>query len=119
MRHRDLGRGARMTVGIEGITLMELKRNAFGYLEVIPKPSKKELAAYYNAKYFNNDAADNPYSASYTEEEILHKQIDAAECEYFARADHKRLLDIGCGEGFFMSCFSKRGFSRPRARFHD
>ena len=90
---------------------MELKRNAFGYLEVIPKPSKQDLADYYNAKYFNNDAADNPYSASYTEEEVLHKQIDAAECRYFARAEHRRLLDIGCGEGFFMSCFSERGFS--------
>lgn len=91
---------------------MELTRNAFGYLEVLPKPSKDDLAAYYNAKYFNNDAAaNNPYSTSYTDEETLHKQIDAAECAYFARAEHKRLLDIGCGEGFFLSVFSKRGFS--------
>jgi hypothetical protein len=89
---------------------MGLTSNTFGYLEMLPKASKDDLAAYYNAKDFNNDAADNPYSTSYADEEILHKQIDAAECSHFAPADHKRLLDIGCDEGFFLDAFGKRGF---------
>jgi 2-polyprenyl-3-methyl-5-hydroxy-6-metoxy-1,4-benzoquinol methylase len=90
---------------------MELKRNAFGYLEAIPKPSREELAAYYNDKYFNNDAAENSYQATYTDEEIVHKEADAAECAYFSTSAHKTLLDIGCGEGFFLDCFQKRGFT--------
>jgi len=90
---------------------MELKRNAFGYLEAAPKPSLAELAAYYSDKYFNNDAAENCYQAAYTDEELLHKQIDAAECAHFSTPAHESLLDIGCGEGFFLKFFSSRGFT--------
>jgi 2-polyprenyl-3-methyl-5-hydroxy-6-metoxy-1,4-benzoquinol methylase len=90
---------------------VELKRNSFGYLEVASKPSKEELARYYNDKYFNNDQAANSYSATYTNEELLHKEADAAECAYFVSAQHKTLLDIGCGEGFMLNYFRERGLS--------
>lgn len=90
---------------------MELRRNDHGYLEVWPKPTREELASYYNDKYFNSDAKENSYSVAYTDEEILHKKADAAECAFFTKSGHRTLLDIGCSEGFFLNEFCQRGFT--------
>jgi 2-polyprenyl-3-methyl-5-hydroxy-6-metoxy-1,4-benzoquinol methylase len=89
---------------------MELIRNKFGYLELQPKPKYEELAKYYSDKYFNSDTKENSYSAKYSDEEILHKKIDAAECGFYTQPHHRTLLDIGCGEGFFLNEFHQRGF---------
>lgn len=90
---------------------IKLLRNDHGYLEVTPKPTNEELMSYYNDNYFNNDAKENSYSATYTDEEILHKKVDAAECAFFTNPRHRTLLDIGCGEGFFLDEFRRRGFT--------
>lgn len=83
-----------------------LVQNKLGYREISPKPSAEELGKYYNQKYFANP--DTQYQPSYAPDELRHKYIRCREAEFF-KPDVKTVLDIGCGEGFTLDYFSKKG----------
>ena len=83
-----------------------LIQNKLGYFEFSPKPTDSELAEYYNKKYFE---AHN-YKREYTEKEKDHLYLDCLEAEFIINKNGGKFLDMGCGEGFFMDFFHRKGW---------
>lgn len=91
------------------------RAHPLGFKEVLPKPTKEELERHYNDKYFAGN--HKQYSSHYTDEEILHKRIQCLEALHFATKGADSVLDIGCGEGFFLSHFARLGWRAQGADF--
>ena len=82
-----------------------LKQNEYGFFQVYPTPSQKELEEYYAKRYYQAPAVAT-YSKHYNEEELRLTQIAAEVANFVLRNyiynSNLTLFDIGCGEGFFM-----------------
>jgi len=93
---------------------MRLRRHELGFLELINKPTREELSEYYEKNYYQNDAGS--YRKSYSELERSVISLRIAQREHQIRVFRGggtpgSLLDVGCGEGFVLSHFSKLGWS--------
>ncbi len=86
-----------------------LLTDADGFTTVAEKPTPEELEAFYRNMYFGEDSK-NQYARDYTEKEILHKYIDCKEAIEVSGLSSGRLLDVGCGEGYFLKYFSDQGW---------
>lgn len=85
-----------------------------GFRHMEPMPAAEELAHFYAEKYFQENSG--PYSASYSEEEIEWFKLPAMMADYLVRqrqpqAKALSLLDVGCGEGFFMERLQHLGWA--------
>ncbi len=89
--------------------MVNLKRNKFyGYYEVDPKPTVNELRIYYEKKYYQNEKG--AYAKQYTEQELLYFHNKIIQNDYVIKkiqksTNNRRLLDIGCGEGFTLNYY--------------
>ncbi len=89
-------------------------KNKYGYLEVADKPSPEELAKYYADIYFQT--SQGAYEAVYSEQELTFfdnsNHIKSEVVTRFFNEDlSRKLLDVGCGEGFTMDYFFRKGWS--------
>jgi 2-polyprenyl-3-methyl-5-hydroxy-6-metoxy-1,4-benzoquinol methylase len=91
----------------EAYTLIQ---NKLGFYEVSPKPSPEVLKQYYNDKYYGTEKINNQYNYDYTNDEILHKQIESLETIFYLNGKVGSLLEIGFGEGFFLNHFHSLGW---------
>jgi len=90
------------------------KKHALGFYQASPLPSSEELNTYYSEKYFQ-DCAPASYNPEYTADEkqyfynfgIISQKIWQTRCP---SKTEKKMIDIGCGEGFFAQCFYKEGW---------
>lgn len=84
--------------------------NPLGYYEAIPKPSVDELSQHYRDKYYQQ--AQGGYAAEYLPEELryFHNVARVAHASASRFALDTRLLDLGCGEGFFSKSFQSFGW---------
>ncbi len=98
-----------------------LVRHEDGYFEVAAKPDAETLAAYYRDKYYGARDGRSQYAHGYTDEELEHKRLSAAEAEAEAVAARPpgRLLEIGVGEGFSLDYFAGRGWDVRGIDFTD
>lgn len=99
-----------------------VKNKLHGYLEVEPKPSVEELRQYYEDKYYQNESAS--YSHAYSDEEKKYfntkiSQKDFTLTQLLKTSKNQSLLDIGCGEGFTLEYFSKKGWNVQGIDFSD
>jgi SAM-dependent methyltransferase len=90
-----------------------------GWLEVEPKPTAEALAAYYNNKYYGPGVGRGQYAHSYTDDELAHKRLSAAEAELVWGRPPGRMLEVGFGEGFSLDWFAGRGWSVEGIDFTD
>lgn len=76
-----------------------------GFIEALPKPAEIELESFYAQRYFQEEHGG--YGNTYTEEELLHFELDARVARYIAESFNVKelLLDLGCGEAFFAAAF--------------
>jgi SAM-dependent methyltransferase len=89
-----------------------------GWFTFEPKPTAEALAAYYNDKYFG-PGHGGQYAHGYTDEELEHKGLAAAEAERVWGRGPGRLLEVGVGEGFFLDGFARRGWEVQGVDFTD
>jgi len=91
--------------------------HALGFREIRPRPSADELRAYYAQQYFQQ--ARGSYELHYSETELAwirsrsRVRVDAVVDAWRGLPDPtspRRLLDVGCGEGFGMQAFRDRGW---------
>ncbi len=90
-----------------------LKENEYGFLELYPYPSSNDLKKYYEDKYYQE--GEGTYSNDYTleEKEYLNNRIKEKEyiLKQYLEIETGTLLDIGCGEGWVLSYFYRKGWS--------
>jgi 2-polyprenyl-3-methyl-5-hydroxy-6-metoxy-1,4-benzoquinol methylase len=92
------------------------RRHPDGYWVVDPMPSAEELQQYYDTAYFNDSGATATFRVVYDEEELRHKRLQAElvlQCAargWPASGAPRKLLDIGCGEGFQMAVAQAQGW---------
>lgn len=102
------------------MTHMEIIINKFGYHEVAEQPTKEVLADYYANKYYQSDSAG--YTEQYSELELqyfdslLRRKLTLIS-PFLPSASQQSLLDVGCGEGFTLPFFAKRGWQVLGADF--
>jgi len=91
-----------------------LRQHALGFWEVVDKPTDQELSDYYANKYYQTERAN--YRKSYPEEEL--EVIRAKVSQRLHKVEEirgggrrlGRVLDVGCGEGFALAEFQRRGW---------
>ena len=88
----------------------KLVKHADGYFFVDPKPTPEALRKFYNDKYYAAQDGRNQYAHGYSEEELVHKRLSAAEAEHVVGRKSGRLLEVGVGEGFVLDWFIERGW---------
>jgi 2-polyprenyl-3-methyl-5-hydroxy-6-metoxy-1,4-benzoquinol methylase len=93
--------------------MSRLALNAYGYHEIVEKPTEAELADYYANKYFQS--GDVGYAQAYDAEELafIDSQLKlklALAQPYLPAVAKQSLLDVGCGEGFTLPFFADQGW---------
>ena len=90
-----------------------VKKHDLGYYFISPVPSEQELKDYYEKKYYQ-DLTVSSYQESYSKNELAVLKIDAELGNDFfvqdSKKETKELLDIACGEGFFMKNMEELGW---------
>jgi 2-polyprenyl-3-methyl-5-hydroxy-6-metoxy-1,4-benzoquinol methylase len=88
-----------------------IRRHPLGFYEAVVKPSPEELRTYYGERYYQDEKGN--YRAEYSETEkryIENKIHQKAEMVRKIRPDLAgKMLDVGCGEGFTLAYFRRRG----------
>ncbi|MGZ6016023.1 MAG: class I SAM-dependent methyltransferase [Phenylobacterium sp.] len=85
-----------------------------GWRRVTPSPSAEELKAFYAGEYFQ--ASHGTYAQAYSETEIAHRNL-LARLMLAAIGDARdgatggELLEIGCGEGWFLAAADAAGYA--------
>lgn len=90
-----------------------VKKNRFGFYEIIDKPTQEELKNYYAEKYYQE--THGSYETSYSEDEILYFKNKLSQKhiiinELLRSNLPKTFLDIGAGEGWALDFFKKQGW---------
>lgn len=85
----------------------EVQKHELGFYELVKKPTKEQLAAFYNDRYFDS----KNFEVTYTDEEYLHKTLSFLEGIEVTGKSSGRFLDIGCGEGFSLDFYADKGWS--------
>jgi pseudaminic acid cytidylyltransferase len=93
-------------------TTPAVRRNEFGFFEVVQKPSAEALNHYYASKYYQHSI--RTHRPTYSSEEITYRKNKLQQkllvAQRFFSADHKRFLDIGAGEGFSLAFYKELGW---------
>jgi 2-polyprenyl-3-methyl-5-hydroxy-6-metoxy-1,4-benzoquinol methylase len=92
-----------------------------GWRRVTPSPSADELKAFYAGEYFQ--ASHGTYAQAYSETEIEHRnllaQLMLAGIEEARGAKRGKLLEIGCGEGWFLAAADAAGYAAQGLDFSE
>lgn len=90
----------------------ELIRTKWGFYQYHPIPDEKVLKAYYANRYYQEGLGS--YEVSYSDDEIAwHKLKSWLIYRAIERlmTDGRKFIDVGCGEGWLLDEFLKRGYS--------
>ena len=86
-----------------------VKKNKLGFFETSPKPTKKYLDNFYKHYFLKNQSKS--FSIKYSKDEISYIKKRAKFVTSFILKNVKKkkinALDLGCGEGFQLSSYSK------------
>jgi 2-polyprenyl-3-methyl-5-hydroxy-6-metoxy-1,4-benzoquinol methylase len=100
----------------EGNTLIsDFEVDSCGFIKVYPSPGPEYLNDYYSSDYYQNP--HGTYESNYSKEELSHKDIRNTFLERVVSENFKveksslSMLDIGCGEGFFLDKFHGNGWN--------
>lgn len=83
----------------------KLKKHKIGFYQITPLPSKLSLEKYYRDRYYQAPTVST-YSKRYSQDEHRYRKIACEVVDYIAKKIRngrpKTVLDVGCGEGFFL-----------------
>jgi 2-polyprenyl-3-methyl-5-hydroxy-6-metoxy-1,4-benzoquinol methylase len=99
------------------------EKDRLGFWQVTPLPTEQELSEFYEKQYYQENTGQ--YEHTYSEEEIIYfynrgkvaesvlKRLGKINLAYLGGG----VLDIGCGEGFFMEYFYRNNWKVQGADF--
>ncbi|MCI8814675.1 MAG: GNAT family N-acetyltransferase, partial [Lachnospiraceae bacterium] len=99
----------------------DVKKNKYGYYELEKDFVKEDIALLYQDSYYQNEMA--LYQKEYAEEELEEKYSRLEEKRYILENllsipdENKKILDIGCGEGFALKFFGETGYDVSGVEF--
>ena len=93
-----------------------------GWRSIEPSPSPEELKAFYSGVYFQE--SHGAYAQAYSDVELKHRALLAdlmlhALAEARGETSGGRLLEIGCGEGWFFKAALAAGYAARGLEFSD
>jgi len=98
----------------------DLRLHEDGWRSVEPRPSAEALKAFYSQAYFQD--SHGTYAPAYSEVELRHRAL-LADLLLHALAEVRgvggRLLEIGCGEGWFLKAALAAGYEARGLEFSD
>jgi len=90
-----------------------LKRHRLGFYQIHPLPSEENLRKYYRDKYYQNPVVAT-YSRKYSGIELSAGKIACEVTDHImekiTQKKRKTVLDVGCGEGFFLKGLETMGW---------
>lgn len=90
-----------------------LRRHSLGFLEVVDRPTSEALAAYYADAYYQTERGSFRNRYGLEELHAIGLRITQRAARAQALLGHTktgRILDVGCGEGFVLADFARRGW---------
>jgi SAM-dependent methyltransferase len=97
-----------------------LKIHKDGWRSIEPAPTPEALKAFYSGAYFQE--SHGTYAQAYSDEELRHRALLADLMLHAlseARGTGGRLLEIGCGEGWFLKAALAAGYEARGLEFSD
>jgi SAM-dependent methyltransferase len=91
-----------------------------GWRSIEPAPTPEQLKAFYSGAYFQE--SHGTYAQAYSDVELKHRALLADLMLYAlaqARGAGGRLLEIGCGEGWFLKAALGAGYEARGLEFSD
>jgi len=92
------------------------KRLDDGIVRADPLPSPEELADYYARQYYqDSDGKKTTYDSAYTAAELEYKTLESRLCLQAIQENRpegrkgRKILELGCGEGFFLAQAAEEG----------
>lgn len=94
----------------------KIRLNNYGYYERSIMPSTESISEMYENQFYQGEAESKTYYQEYSEQEMRSFVRNAAKKELMIRPhlkEHgtKKILDVGCGEGYILDYFYKKGWS--------
>lgn len=94
---------------------MKVKKNQYGYYERLDVFDENNFNKMYVEEFYQGKVGTTSYKQEYTEQELRSFERNAAKKELIINkllntTERKSLLDIGCGEGYVLDYFYKRGW---------
>ena len=83
-----------------------------GFITVEPKPTVEELSHFYAETYFQDSSSTYSTKYSYAEHTHREAQLELLHWilkKHFGALSGRRLLDVGCGEGWTLAFFHRNG----------
>jgi 2-polyprenyl-3-methyl-5-hydroxy-6-metoxy-1,4-benzoquinol methylase len=101
--------------------MFQIVQHTDGWRFVEPKPSPEALSAFYAGEYYQ--ASHGTYEQQYSQSELDHRRLLAREMIHALEQAREKaggaLLEIGCGEGFFLRAASDAGYGVLGLEFSD
>ena len=87
---------------------MKVVKNEFGFYSIEVLPSEVELRLFYENKYFQENNGN--YEKNYSKDELIYFENAAKVSDFILKRvnlkkEKRRIIDVGCGEGFFSKYF--------------
>lgn len=99
----------RRLLGRDGVDVIDCQH--CGFIHIAPLPQPDELISFYRDAFYNEEKPDYLKNASEDREwlaDTYNDRIDTFEAHL--RPKRRKILDIGCGPGFFLATAAARGW---------